>query len=278
MKYFQISLQGTLKKVIAIETSIFLSTALPAPPPVIGNGGGTGTTTPPCPNPGNATMTELSNQITADPIRIQVFQIGSAVNPTFQYSVAVYSVTVSATAVDGDTPASIATKLADAVNNTTLATWNQFGSNNANYKPTGSANNDQLTITCDIGHQFAAWGTGSCIAAPPPPPPGPIYDPLFTINNNDKAGILSLQSPDRTDIFCQCEVYSQDKNISFADFTSKTFLEIEQWGFGKKRIATEVLITTSSPIVEAYYKDTLGTLYNADIAYWLNIFLWLEKN
>jgi hypothetical protein len=275
MKYFQIPLQGTEKKVIGIETGIFLLTQLPAPvmPP---DPGGSGTNAP-CPNPGNAVMTEIDNSIQgADPYRQQIFQIGPAVNPSFKYSVAVYSVTVSVTAVDGDTPVTIATKLSDAINRTTLAEWNQNGGSGNNFKPFSSSGFEQILIACDPQHQIAAWGTGSCTGAPPPPPV-PAYDPLFRVNNNDKAGVLSLQSPDRTDIFCQCEVYRQDKNISFADFTSKNFSEIEQWTFGKKRIATDVSITTSSPIVEAYYKDALGTLYNTDIAYWLNIYLWLEK-
>ncbi|WP_207515032.1 hypothetical protein [Longitalea luteola] len=274
MKYFQIPLPGTEKKVIGVETSIFLLTALPAPVP--DGGSSTNEPSPSCPNPGNATMTELSNQITADPIRIHVFQIGNAVNPTFQYSVAVYSVTVAVIAVGGDTPATIVTKLADAVNNTTLAEWNQFGSNDANYKPTASANADQLTLTCDINHQFAAWATGSCTGAPPPPS-GPVYDPLFVIKNNDKAGVLSLQSPDRTDIFYQGEVFREDHNLRYGDYTSKHFFEIEQWITGKRRFSAEVLITTHSPLIEAYYKDEFGVLYRKEISYLLNIFVWLQK-
>lgn len=278
MKYFQIAIPGTIKKVLGVETSIVLLTSIPSPPPPDpggGDSGGGGN----CPNPGNATMTSISNTDTGPGgIRTQVFQIGNAVNPTFKYSCAAYSHTVDVIAMDGDTPASIAQRLADAVNNTSLAEWSQYGSNNNNYKPTAVANGDQITLTTDYQHSFAAWGTGSCTGAPPPPPPGPVYDPLFTIVRNEKAGVLSLQSPDNTDIFCQTEVFMQDKNITYGDFTSKNFLDKDEWNFGKKRIAMDLMINTSSPILEAYYKDILGVLHNMNIAYLLNIFIWLEKN
>lgn len=281
MKYFQISLPGVTKKVIGAESSILLTTPLPALPDSGsgssgGSGGSTGGSTNACPNPGSASMTQLSNTV-AGSVRTQVFQIGSAVNPTFQYGVAVYSVTVSVTAVDGDTPASIATKLAAAVNNTTLAEWNQYGSDTSGYKPTATANADQLTLTTDSVHQFAAWGTGSCTGSAPTPPVTPVYDPLFTISVSDKAGIVSLQSPDVTDIFYQGEVYRQDRNIRWADFTTINALEIDQWIIGQKRIAIDVEISTQSRIIEAYYKDLLGVLYNQDISYKLNLFIWMEK-
>jgi hypothetical protein len=143
-----------------------------------------------------------------------------------------------------------------------------------------------LTLTVDSQHSFFASGTGSCQAAPPPPPPPPPplplpsllqYDPLFTISNNEKAGTLSLQSPNATDIFYQCEAYREDKNIGFGDFTlnGETICE---WLKGRKRIATEVLIVTESPILEAYYKDVWGEYYSKDINYQLNIIIWYEKH
>jgi hypothetical protein len=284
IKYFQIPLQGTGIKVIAVEASVFLFTEVPPPAPApvpppapdpVNN-----PAAPPannCPNPGSATIDPVSSN-TANGITTQVFNIGAAVNPTFVYSCGVYSVVVSVTAVDGDTPSIIASKLATEVNNTSLATWNQFGSNNKNYKPTASANGSQLTLTVDSQHSFFASGTGSCKGAPPPPP-GPQllqYDPLFLINNNEKAGTLSLQSPDVTDIFLQCDAYRDDRNINYGDFTYDGLLQGE-WLKGKKRIATDVLITTQSPILEAYYKDILGESYGKDLSYQLNVFIWFEK-
>ena len=285
LKYFQIPLRGTAKKVVAVETSAFLFTGglvAPIPPDNGGNtGGGTGGSgggsNSNCPNPGTASIDPVSNTV-ANNILTQVFKIGAAVNPTFIYQCGVYSVVVSVTAVDGDTPTTIATKLATAVNNTSLATWNQYGSNNQNYKPTASSNGDLLTLTVDTQHSFFASGNGSCGNEPPPPPPPAIieYDQLFRINNNEKAGKLSLQSPDITDIFFQAEVFREDRNINFGDFTYSP-IEIGEWIRGRKRIGTDVLITTASPIIEAYYKDSWGMFYGSDVSYQLNIYVWMEK-
>jgi hypothetical protein len=288
IKYFQIPLTGTKKKIIAIEASAFLFTeaSLPiqAPDPVTPDPSPTPVSPANnnCPNPGSATIDPVSSN-TVNGITTQVFQIGAAVNPTFIYQCGVYSVVITVTAVDGDTPDSIAAKLATEVNNTSLATWNQYGSNNRNYKPTASANGSQLTLTVDSQHSFFASGQGSCTGAPPPPPPPPPgpsllqYDPLFTIKNNEKIGIVSLQSPDATDIFFQCEAFREDKNIGFGDYTMSGEM-IGEWLKGKKRFATEVLIQTESPILEAYYKDVWGEYYNKDLNYQLNIIIWYEKN
>jgi hypothetical protein len=288
IKYFQIPLLGTVKKIIAVEASAFLFTEAslpqPAPDPVTPDPAPTPVSPANnnCPNPGSATIDPVSSN-TVNGITTQVFQIGAAVNPTFVYSCGVYSVVVSVTAVDGDTPESIAAKLATEVNNTSLATWNQYGSNNRNYKPTASANGPQLTLTVDSQHSFFASGTGSCTGAPPPPPPPPPgpallkYGPLFIISNNEKVGRLALQSPNATDIFYQCEVYRQDNNIGYGDYTL-TGEMIGEWLKGKKRFATEVSIQTESPILEAYYKDVWGDYYNKDFNYQLNIIIWYEKN
>ncbi|TMI89758.1 MAG: hypothetical protein E6H08_16005 [Bacteroidetes bacterium] len=285
LKYFQIPLPGTAKKIIAIETSAVLLTeglVVPAPADTSGTiggdtGGSGGSTNNNCPNPGTASIDPVSNTV-ANNILTQVFRIGAAVNPTFIYQCGVYSVVVSVTAVDGDTPTTIAAKLADVVNNTTLATWNQYGSNNHNYKPTASSNGDLITLTVDTQHSFFASAIGSCGNEPPPPPPPaqPEYDQLFRINNNEKAGKLSLQSPDITDIFFQAEIFREDRNINYADF-SYSPLEIGEWIRGRKRIASDVLIGTVSPILEAYYKDSWGEFYGRDVSYQLNIYVWIEK-
>jgi hypothetical protein len=230
-----------------------------------------------CPNPGQATMTFIGEAVAAG-VRTEVFKVGAAVNPGFRYECGVYSVVVSVIAVDGDTPQTIVNKLAAAVNNTSLATWNQNGSNNNNYKPSALTNGDEITLKVDYQHSFYAAGIGECFPAPPPPPPNPLpqYDLLFFVSNNGKAGVLSLQSPDATDIFYQCEVFREDKNNSYGDFTCPGMMNGE-WLIGRKRFATEIAITTGSPILEAYYKDRLGVWYNKDLVYQVSIFVWYKK-
>jgi hypothetical protein len=283
IRYFQIPLPGTTKKIIAVETSCMLFTQVQpiVQEPITNNNNNNNNPPPPpsnnCPNPGQAKMDPVSEGV-ANNVRTQVFKIGVAVNPGFRYECGVYSVVVSVIAVDGDTPQSIAAKLAIAVNNTSLATWNRFGSNNHNYKPTAAANGDQITLTTDYQHAFYAAGIGECFPSPPPPPPDPLpqYDLLFFISNSEKAGVLSLQSPNATDIFYQGEVFREDKNISYGDYLMSGVMNGE-WLKGKKRFAGEVSISTQSPILEAYYKDLLGQWYNQDLAYQISIFIWYEK-
>jgi hypothetical protein len=282
IKYFQIPLPGTVKNIIAVETSCLLFTPVqPIAQEPLTNENNNNKNPPPnnnCPNPGSATIDPVS-EVVANNVRTQVFKIGATVNPGFIYQCGVYSVVVSVTAVDGDTPTTIATKLANAVNNTTLATWNHYGSNNNNYKPSATVNADQITLKVDYQHSFFAAGQGSCSGAPPPPPPPnplPQYDLLFFVSNNEKAGVLSLQSPDATDIFYQCEVFREDKNVNYGDFTCRGMIPGE-WLKGKKRYATEIAITTKSPIIEAYYKDRLGLWYNEDLNYSVSIFIWYKK-
>lgn len=279
IKYFQIPLPGTIKKIIAVEASGFLfspveinqQSQVQGAPQTPSSGGAASNN---CPNPGIASIV-LAGEDQANNIKTQDFRIGAAVNSGFVYSCGVYSVVISVTAIDGDTPSSIAMKLATQVNNTSLATWNQYGSNTLNYKPTAIANHDLITLTVDTQHLFFVSAQGEC-SGPPPPPPVLIYDPLFTINNNEKIGVLSIQSADATDIFYQWEAFREDKNIGFGDYTLAGEM-MGEWLKGGKRNAVEILITTGSPILEAYYKDKWGEYYDKDLTYQLNILIWYEK-
>jgi hypothetical protein len=163
-----------------------------------------------CPYPGSASITNTGGSVQGTTM-VQSFQIGAAVNPGFVYQAGVYSVLVSATAVDGDTPTSIAQKLAAAINATTLAQWNQYGSNNKNFKPTASASGDTLTTTCDSQHSFFASGTGSCSA---PPPPAPVYDPPYNEGQIDAMDCPTLQQNINS-------IGSQISSLSFASGTDQ---------------------------------------------------------
>lgn len=85
-----------------------------------------------------------------------------------------------------------------------------------------------------------------------------------------------MQSPDATDIFYQCDAWRMDGNIGYGDYTFSGE-EAGEWLRGRKRLAPQVDITTASPILEAYYKDSWGLYYDRDVAYGLNIFIWFEN-
>jgi len=92
-----------------------------------------------------------------------MFTIGESIVAEDIFSVAVYSHSVSVTAVSGDTPLSIANKLRDAVNATTAVQWNDRGSAPASgtpgFKPTAAVVGATLIIALNYQNQFAAWVT-----------------------------------------------------------------------------------------------------------------------
>jgi hypothetical protein len=105
------------------------------------------------------TLHQISNTENANSTRTQVFQVGENVSAGNKFDLVVYSHVVRVVAVNGDTPQTIAQKLADAINATTAAQWNEFNSAPANgtpgFKPTATANNNQVTIVLNFANQFA---------------------------------------------------------------------------------------------------------------------------
>lgn len=108
----------------------------------------------------NASLSLVSNTGTPGSTRTELFNIGSDMRAGDQFYLMVYSHKVSVTAVNGDTATTIATKLAAAVNNTTVAQWNEFGSAPASgtpgFKPSATARNNQVTVVLNYGNQLAA--------------------------------------------------------------------------------------------------------------------------
>lgn len=133
-----------------------------------------------CPNPGTASMASVSNAVSGS-VRTQVFRINAPVNPGFVYGVGTYSVLVTVVAVDGDTKETINAKLIAQINSTPLSFWNQYGSNNNNYKPiANSVSADSFAVTCDSQHSFISYVSGSCSAPTPVPEPAPTPVPTDT--------------------------------------------------------------------------------------------------
>lgn len=91
--------------------------------------------------------------------RTQLFRIGDNVNAGNRFQLIIYSHIVTVIAAAGDTPTTIATKLKDAVNGTSLADWNSAGSAPApgtnGFPPTASSSGPQLTIVMNWGNSFA---------------------------------------------------------------------------------------------------------------------------
>lgn len=81
-------------------------------------------------------------------IRRQEFQVGKFVTPNNRFQLIVYGITVEIKAVAGDTPITIAQKLAAKVNATSYPIFR------APYKITASSTNDIVKLELDYQHEF----------------------------------------------------------------------------------------------------------------------------
>jgi hypothetical protein len=92
-------------------------------------------------------------------IRTQIFEIGANVNVGNRFVLTIYSHNTTITAVSGDTPTTIATKMRNAINATSTAQWNSSGSAPASgtsgYPPTSTASGNQITVTMNWGNSFS---------------------------------------------------------------------------------------------------------------------------
>lgn len=107
------------------------------------------------------TLTQVSETNTgAGGTRTQIFTVGPVVTAGNKYYLTVYSHDVIVTAVLGDTPASIATKMKDAINATTEGQWNDMGSAPASgtngFKPSATASGNQVIVVLNYGNSFSA--------------------------------------------------------------------------------------------------------------------------
>ncbi|WP_415327981.1 PKD domain-containing protein [Chryseobacterium sp. MMS23-Vi53] len=99
-------------------------------------------------------LTETSYQMTGTET-IQVFRVGPNVSAGNKFWVKVYQVQLTILATSSDTPITIATKLANIINNTTEAQWRQFQSDIASpFPPKASASGAELTIHLDTRNSF----------------------------------------------------------------------------------------------------------------------------
>lgn len=107
------------------------------------------------------TITQVSNTDTGPGgTTTQIFTIGPTVTAGNRYVLTVYSHNVTVTAVLGDTPSSIATKMKDAIDATTESQWNDMGSAPASgtngFKPDASASGNQVIVVLNYGNSFSA--------------------------------------------------------------------------------------------------------------------------
>lgn len=91
--------------------------------------------------------------------RTQIAQVGSDIIAGNRFVAVVYSHFVTYTAISGDTPSTVATGLANAINATTTAQWNEVGSappiGTNGYPPSATPSGSNITIVLNFANQFA---------------------------------------------------------------------------------------------------------------------------
>lgn len=103
-------------------------------------------------------LTLIENFGTVGSTRTQIFEVGPQVNLGNKYKLTVYSHEVVVTAVAGDTPQTIASKLKEAINNTTALQWNSASSappsGTVGFPPIATFFGAQVTLHLNYVNQF----------------------------------------------------------------------------------------------------------------------------
>lgn len=92
--------------------------------------------------------------------RTQVFRVGATVVEGCVYSLSCYGHTVSVTALLGDTPTTVATRLKNALNATTEGQWDDHSlapaGGTPGFAPTATSSGPDITIIVDYDHNFTS--------------------------------------------------------------------------------------------------------------------------
>lgn len=109
----------------------------------------------------NPSLTQTSqSQVGPGSTRSQTFTVGANVSANNKFVLTVYSHDVIVVANPGDTSSSIANKLRDAINATSEATWNEFGSapitGTVGFKPTATASGSSVILVLNYTNSFAS--------------------------------------------------------------------------------------------------------------------------
>jgi len=92
---------------------------------------------------------------------------------------------------------------------------------------------------------------------------------------NQLIGELKLQSCEEANWFYSADVFANDVNLSYGDF-SQTGLPVNDFSHGNKRTEEIVKIDVESTIIQGWYLDAIGKTKNADIRYEVTVYVWIN--
>lgn len=102
----------------------------------------------------------------------------------------------------------------------------------------------------------------------------PMYD-LLRMRSTMIAGYLRLQCTGKQGVCFQKEVRLHDNSVFQGDFSQHPALRSFQWIRGIKREMTPLVLDKEvPPVIFATYEDRYAKLWQQDVTYTVNIYLW----
>lgn len=151
-------------------------------------------------------------------------------------------------------------------------------------------NNTKYIIGVEYGGRLLSKSEAGVVEVAPmdTPKAEPAYEGLVKLESvgkesktrtlfrrNQLIGELKLQSCEEANWFYSTDVYANDTNLSYGDFSSVGFLA-NDFTHGNKRTEEIVKIDVESTVVQGWYLDAFGKSQKTDIRYEVTVYVWIN--
>lgn len=92
---------------------------------------------------------------------------------------------------------------------------------------------------------------------------------------NQLIGELKLQSCEEANWFYATDVFGEDANLKYGDFSNAGF-NVTDHTHGNKRTEEIVKVDAESTIIQGWYLDALGKSQKVDINYEISVYVWIN--
>ncbi len=99
--------------------------------------------------------------------------------------------------------------------------------------------------------------------------------PKAIFKRNQLIGELKLQSCEEANWFYAADVFVNDANLNWGDF-SQTGFPVNDFTHGNKRTEEIVKVDAESTIINGWYLDALGKSQKLDINYEIKVYVWIN--
>lgn len=99
--------------------------------------------------------------------------------------------------------------------------------------------------------------------------------PRALFKRNQLIGELKLQSCEEANWFYAADVFVNDANLNWGDFSQAGFT-VNDFTHGNKRTEEIVKVDAESTIINGWYLDALGKTLKVDINYEIKVYVWIN--